>query len=105
MCRRSSSARDIAGAGVVLCRAGRRDLQRQFRGADLRPFREQHGALDDVLQLAHVARPRISAKHVECVGGEHGRIGTAELLEEAPREQWNVRPPDRAVPEARSRWC
>src|SRR5690606_122561 len=39
--------------------------RRKIFGLDLRPFGEEHGALDRVLELAHVAGPRVVDEHLE----------------------------------------
>ena len=62
-------------------------------GADARPVREHDGALDDVLELAHVARPVVLHQQVERLGRElevRLVVLLAVFLEEVLREQRDV---------------
>src|SRR5262249_61166354 len=60
---------------------------------DARPVGERAGALDHVLQLAHVPRPPIRLQGVERVGLETGHAIQAVLLQEALREKADVSGP------------
>src|SRR5438132_689477 len=68
--------------------------------ADLVPLGEEHGPLDGVVELAHVARPRVPQQRFHRVGGEGGgalavaaRVAEQEVRGEgrdvlAPLAQW-----------------
>ena len=60
------------------------------------PRRQDHGPLDDVLQLAHVARPGVLVEHLQRVVGEplhRPAVGVGEASEEARGEQGDVAGP------------
>ena len=46
---------------------------------DHAPFGKDHGALDDVLELPHVARPGVRGERLHRVGGVAGQAGALRL--------------------------
>ena len=73
---------------------GAADLVREVTEADLLTARERHGALDDVLELAHVSRKVVRIEGPERIGelaqmlagaegGAAARASAEELMERA----------------------
>ena len=67
-------------------RLARRDLDRQLRGLDRAVAVADVEPLDDVAQLADVARPRVAGEGGEGRLGEAGRAEVGQLLVE-PRDE------------------
>ena len=67
-------------------------LGRQDRiGSDLVAFRHQHGAVDGVFQLAHVARPAIDGEHRARVPRQRPHRHAVGLRHICARSDWRVR--------------
>ena len=72
------------------------DAQPEVAGADGRPLRHQHRALDGVIQLAHVARPAMVDQDLHRRGiepGERLAIALRVLAQEVLGEQRDVLAP------------
>src|SRR5262245_14756964 len=73
-------ALDLVQRQLVESAGALRRPQPEIAGTDLVALREQHRALDRVIQLAHVTRPGMSEQHAHRLGLE-----AAEVLAVAPR--------------------
>src|SRR5687767_12193300 len=83
-----------------LPRVGRTVQHWQIRGANRSPGGQQHGALDDVAQLANVPRPRVRLERGERVVGQSRGRRSAVGLKEVLRQQRDV---DRTLAQWRQR--
>ncbi len=76
-----------------LCAPSWRSAQTEIARGDLRTGRHQHAALDGMLELAHVARPRMAQQRVHRRAVESGQvlaIAARMLFEEMQRERGDV---------------
>src|ERR1017187_296883 len=65
----------------------------EILGADDDSLAEEHGALDEALELAHVSRPRVPDEKIHRLGRDavhRGAVGRVRLLEEAAHEGLDV---------------
>ena len=75
-----------------MTRHGVRELEMHRLDASRRT-REDDGAFDDVLQLAHVARPRIALERMLGMRSEHVLSSLRGAIEEEARERHDLGAP------------
>src|SRR5947208_5781584 len=85
----------VEALAALAARAGAAAAEEQIGGVHDIGGAQEHGALDDVLELAHVARPRMLVERGHGVGAERDAAAVARgvAIEEVRREQRNVLAP------------